>query len=85
MLQDTLWFTRETLRSDDRLRHLAEKHAWPALAKDLKVLLLRFDVNQPANLEHWLRQHKDAWESLKASELDIPAALHEILWKNMHE
>ena len=73
MLQDLVWYIRAALRGDSNLQRLA-------LAKALTPELRRDHVSEPANLEDWLREHKDAWESLKPSELDIPAALHEILW-----
>ena len=80
MLQDLVWYIRAALRGDSNLQRLAGKHSWRALAKALTPELRRDHVSEPANLEDWLREHKDAWESLKPSELDIPAALHEILW-----
>ena len=80
MLQNRVWYIRAALRSNSNFERLAGKHSWQALARNLEPELLRDNVSQPANLEHWLCQHSHAWDSLKPSELDIPAAVHEILW-----
>ena len=84
MLQDLIWFVRVTLRSSPAFHELARRHEWRALAKELAPLLIHFNVQQAANLEHWLHEHADAWQLLEASALDIPAVLHEILEPKEH-